>query len=136
MGGMGETETLTTPTSEVPMSGPVAESSIEVWDKQLAINLTTAYLATRAFLPMLRVGRGSIVLFASEAALPGLTGANRSAYAVRANAVAPASIRTAANVAAMGNDVRYVEREQVASAVTLLCSAAASAISGELLPLK
>jgi 3-oxoacyl-[acyl-carrier protein] reductase len=141
------------------MSGPVAESSFDVWNRQIAINLTTAYLTTRAFLPMLRAGHGAIVLFASEVALPGGTGANRSAYAVaksgvatlmrsiaaeegkngvRANAVAPIAIRTAANVAAMGAmgaGVRYIEREQVASAVTFLCSDAASAINGELLPL-
>ena len=114
------------------MSGPVAESTLDVWNRQIAINLTTAYLTTRAFLPLLRAGSGSIVFFASEAALPGSTGANRSAYAVaktgvatlmrsiaaeerkngvRANALAPASIRTAANVAAMGDDARYIERE-------------------------
>jgi 3-oxoacyl-[acyl-carrier protein] reductase len=54
---------------------------------------------------------------------------------VRANAIAPISIRTAANLRDMGNDVRYVEREQVAATVTFLCSDAASAISGELLAL-
>ena len=139
------------------MSGPVADSDIEVWQRQIAINLTTAFLTARAFLPMLRAARGSIVFFASEAALPGLTGSNRSAYAVaktgvatlmrsiaaeerangvRANAVAPSSIRTAANVAAMGDSARYIEREQVASAVLFLCSEGASAVSGELLPLK
>ena len=138
------------------MSGPVAESSLDVWNKQIAINLTTAYLTTRGFLPLLRAGRGSIVLFASEAALQGAAGANRSAYAVaktgvvtlmhsianeerkngvRANAIAPTSIRTAANVSVMGETVRYIEREQVASVVTFLCSDAASAISGALLPL-
>lgn len=138
------------------MSGPVAESSLDVWQRQIAINLTTAYLTTRAFLPMLRIAKGAIVLFASEAAIPGSTGANRSAYAVaktgvvtlmrsianeerkngvRANAVAPTSIRTAANIAAMGDGVRYIEREEVAAVVTFLCSAAATAISGELLPL-
>ncbi|MEO7083587.1 MAG: SDR family oxidoreductase [Gemmatimonadaceae bacterium] len=139
------------------MSGPVGESNLEVWNKQIAINLSTAFLTARAFLPLLRAGRGSIVFFASEAALPGLTGSNRSAYAVaktgvatlmrsiaseerangvRANAVAPSTIRTAANVAAMGDDARYIEREQVASAVVFLCSEDASAVSGELLPLK
>jgi 3-oxoacyl-[acyl-carrier protein] reductase len=138
------------------MSGPVAESSIELWNRQIAINLTTAYLTTRAFLPSLREGRGAIVLFASEAALPGSAGANRSAYAVaksgvvtlmqsianeerkngvRANAVAPTSIRTAANVQAMGEGARYIERDQVAAAVTFLCSDAASAISGQVIPL-
>lgn len=138
------------------MSGPVAESSIDVWHRQIAINLTTAYLTTRAFLPFLRAARGSIVLFASEVALPGMTGANHSAYAVaksgvttlmrsiaaeerkngvRANAIAPAAIRTATNVAAMGMEGRYIEREQVASVVTFLCSETASAITGEILPL-
>ena len=53
------------------MSGPVAESALDVWNRQIAINLTTAFLTTRAFLPLLRRARGSIVLFASQPALPG-----------------------------------------------------------------
>jgi 3-oxoacyl-[acyl-carrier protein] reductase len=140
------------------MSGPVGESAIDVWQRQIAINLTTAYVAGRAFLPMVRAGKGSLVFFASEAALPGASSANRSAYAVaktgvvtlmraiaaeeqkagtgvRANAVAPTSIRTAANVSAMGGDVRYVEREEVAAVVTYLCSPQASAVNGAVIPL-
>jgi NAD(P)-dependent dehydrogenase (short-subunit alcohol dehydrogenase family) len=138
------------------MSGPVADSSLDVWSRQLSINLMSALLTTRAFLPALRRGRGSIVLFASQAALPGFTGENMSAYTVaktgvatlmraiaaeerdagvRANALAPTSIRTAANLDSMGSDVRYVEREQVANVVTFLCSPAASAITGELVAL-
>ena len=138
------------------MSGPVAESSIDVWSRQLTINLTTAYLTSRAFLPLLRADHGSIVFFASQAALPGAKVAEMAAYAiakggvatlmraiaaeeakngVRANAVAPASIRTATNVQSMGGNVRYVEREEVAAAVTFLCSAQASSITGVLLPL-
>ena len=138
------------------MSGPVADSTSETWNRQIAINLTTAYFTTRAFLPALRAGKGALLYFASEAALPGKTGSNRSAYAaaktavvtlmesvageersngVRANAVAPSSIRTAANVAAMGDEIRYVEREEVAAVVTFLCSDAASAVSGVVVPL-
>ena len=30
------------------MSGPVAESTLDVWNRQIAINLTTAFLTTRA----------------------------------------------------------------------------------------
>jgi NAD(P)-dependent dehydrogenase (short-subunit alcohol dehydrogenase family) len=88
--------------------------------------------------------------------LPGATGAKASAYSVaksgvlalmraiaaeerangvRANAVAPSTIRTATNVRDMGSTVRYVEREQVAAAVTFLCSPEASAISGTVVPL-
>jgi NAD(P)-dependent dehydrogenase (short-subunit alcohol dehydrogenase family) len=138
------------------MSGPVAESDAAVWQRQIAINLTTAYLTSRAFLPMLRQARGAIVFFASEAALPGASVANKAAYSVakagvvtlmraiaaeerkngvRANAIAPTSIRTGVNVAAMGADVHYVEREQVADVVTYLCSPRASAVNGALIPL-
>lgn len=138
------------------MSGPVAESTDEVWNRMMAINLDTARLTSRAFLPLVRSANGSIVFFASQAVLPGSNGKNMSAYAaaksgvvalmraiaaeergngVRANALAPASIRTATNESTMGSDVRYVEREEVAAAVTFLCSSAASAITGELLPL-
>lgn len=138
------------------MSGPVADATLDVWNRQIAINLTTAFLTTRAFIPMLRRARGSIVLFAAQPAVPGIAGPSISAYAVaksgvaalmrsiaaeerdngvRANALAPIAIRTAANVADMGDDAKYIEREQVADVVTFLCSSAASAITGELLPL-
>ena len=139
------------------VSGPVADSAEDVWDRQLTINLKTAYVTARAFLPMLRRGRGSIVFFASPAALLGATGARVAAYAaaksgvvalmkaiaaeereqgVRANALAPNAIRTSTNVRAMGADARYVEREQVADAVVYLCSPQASAISGAVVPLE
>jgi len=138
------------------MSGPVAESAPSDWSRQLTINLTTAYLTTRAFLPLLRGDRGSLVLFSSEAALPGANAAGMSAYAiakqgvaglvravaaeekahgVRANAVAPTAIRTNANVASMGANVDYVEREEVADVVMFLCSERASAITGQLIAL-
>jgi len=138
------------------MSGPVAESSVDDWNRQLNIHLGSAFLTTRAFLPLLRADRGSIVLFSSQAALPGASIGEMSSYAigkigvaalmraiaaeerkngVRANALAPGAIRTAANLGTMGDKARYVEREAVAAAVTFLCSEQASAISGVLLPL-
>jgi 3-oxoacyl-[acyl-carrier protein] reductase len=138
------------------MSGPVAESNPTDWGRQLTINLTTAYLTTRAFVPLLRADRGALVLFSSEAALPGANGAEMSAYAiakqgvaglvravaaeekahgVRANAVAPAAIRTTANMASMGPNVDYVERAEVADVVMFLCSERASAITGQLIAL-
>jgi len=137
------------------MSGLVAESTDDVWDRQIAINLRTAYVAARAFLPMVRAAHGALVFFASEAVLPGATGARMSAYAVaktgvvalmraiaaeersngvRANAIAPSSIRTTSNVRDMGAGAKFVEPEQVADVVLYLCSPAASAVSGALLP--
>jgi NAD(P)-dependent dehydrogenase (short-subunit alcohol dehydrogenase family) len=136
------------------VSGTVADSDVAIWHRMFAINATTAYLVTRAFLPMLRAARGAIVYFASEAAQPGARVAETSAYAaaksavvvlmravaqeerkngVRANAVAPTAIRTAANLESMGENARYVEREEVASAVTFLCDA--EAITGQVIAL-
>jgi NAD(P)-dependent dehydrogenase (short-subunit alcohol dehydrogenase family) len=57
------------------------------------------------------------------------------ATGVRANALAPTAIRTAANLDSMGENVRYVEREEVADAVLFLCSDGASAISGQVIRL-
>jgi 3-oxoacyl-[acyl-carrier protein] reductase len=139
------------------MSGPVAGSDFATWQRQISINLTTAYLATRAFLPALRAARGSIVYFSSASTLPGARIAGTAAYAaaksgvvalmravaqeeaehgVRANAVAPTSIRTATNVESMGDDARYVERSDVASTVLWLCSDEASAVTGEVVKLQ
>lgn len=138
------------------MSGPVADSDPAVLHKQIAINLTTAYLATRAFLPLLREGRGAIVYFASASVLPDGAAKNISGYAaakagvlalmrsvaaeelgaVRANALAPTQIRTAENVAAMGADAAYVEREAVAEAVLFLCSSASRNVTGQAIKLQ
>lgn len=138
------------------MSGPVAESSVGDWNRQISVHLGSAFLTTRAFIPFLRPDQGSIVLFSSQAALPNAAIGEMSSYAiaksgvatlmraiateeakhgVRANALAPGAIRTAANLATMGDKVRYVEREEVAAVVAFLCSKHASAISGVLLPL-
>jgi 3-oxoacyl-[acyl-carrier protein] reductase len=137
-------------------SGPVGTSAPDEWQHQFRINVTTAYTTTRAFLPGLRASRGAIVYVSSAAALPGRSVANISAYAaakgavlalmravaaeerghgVRANAIAPTSIRTRTNLESMGNAVRYVEREDVAGAVCFLCSDAARAISGQVIEL-
>lgn len=138
-------------------SGPVAESDASVWERQFAMNATTAYLTARAFVPLLRAVRGSIVFFASEAVLPGARARNVSAYVasksavvvlahaiadeerahgVRANAVAPTTIRTADNVAAMGADTPMVTRENVADVVLWLCSDASRAVSGQIIPVR
>ena len=139
------------------MSGKVADSDPNAWSRQLDIGLTTAYLTTRAFLPLVRLRQGAIVFFASAAALPGGRVAEMSAYAaskagvlalmravaqeergsgVRSNALAPTSIRTASNIESMGPDARYVEREEVADAVRFLCfSPASRTISGQVIQL-
>lgn len=137
-------------------SGPVADADLALLDRMLAINLRTAWIATHAFLPLVREGRGVIVYFASSAVVPGGTVAGMSAYAaakagvvalmravaeeerdagVRANAVAPSAIRTGDNVREMGDAARYVEREDVAATVRWLCSDAARAVTGQVVAL-
>ena len=138
-------------------SGPLAGSDPREFERMLCINLTTAYLATRAFLPMVARARGSVVFFASDLVVDGARTAGSAAYSVakagvvalmrsvadegrelgvRANALAPAAIRTGTNEASMGAAARYVEREEVAAAVAFLTSADASAISSQIIRLR
>ena len=138
------------------MSGPVGESDPEVLQKMLAINLQSSYSATRAALPYLRAAQGAVVYVASAAVLPAGSGAKMSAYAiskagvialmravaeeesangVRANAIAPTSIRTSANMTSMGTGIRYVEREAVGAMIAFLCSKAAANVSGQVIAL-
>jgi NAD(P)-dependent dehydrogenase (short-subunit alcohol dehydrogenase family) len=89
--------------------------------------------------------------------LPGAAAKNRAAYVaaksavvavvhavaeeehangVRANAVAPSTIRTADNVAAMGEKASMVSREAVADVVCWLASDAARAVSGQVIAVR
>lgn len=134
----------------------VADSTAEQWSRALSVNLGTAVNTARSFLPLVRAARGCFVFVASEAALPGASVAGMSAYAaakhgvvtlmralaaeersngVRANALAPAAIRTATNESSMGADADYVEREAVADTIIWLCSPAAASVSGQLIRL-
>jgi 3-oxoacyl-[acyl-carrier protein] reductase len=138
------------------LTGPLAASDPDDFIRMQQINLSTAFLTTRAFLPSLTDGGGSIVFFASEKVLEGARTTGLAAYTaaksavvalmrstademrehgVRSNALAPASIRTAANVAAMGKAARYIEREDVAAAVAFLCSPESRAITGQVIRL-
>jgi 3-oxoacyl-[acyl-carrier protein] reductase len=137
------------------MSNAIGESDPDTLHRMIELNLTTAYLASRAFVPLVRDG-GSVVYFASANVLPGASSARMSGYiaaktavvglmrsvadegrsrGLRANAVAPISIRTGDNLRAMGSTTRYVEREAVADAVVFLCSRAARSITGQVLRL-
>lgn len=135
---------------------PVADSTDDYWERSISRNLMTAVYTARAFLPSVRAAGGAFVFAASEAALPGARVAGMAAYAaakqgvvtlaraiaqeerrhgVRANVIAPGTIRTVSNEAAMGADAAYVEREEVAAAVLWLCSPDAGAVTGEVIRL-
>lgn len=138
------------------MTGPIGESDPDAWHKQFAINLDTAWATTRAFLPALRDSQGSIVYFSSAAALPGGNSKGMAAYAaaksgvlslmrtvaleekangVRSNAIAPTAIRTASNMASMGERISYVERESVAEVVGFLVGNSSRNVTGQVITL-
>jgi NAD(P)-dependent dehydrogenase (short-subunit alcohol dehydrogenase family) len=56
-------------------------------------------------------------------------------HGVRSNALAPTSIRTAANLESMSPTTRFVERETVAEWVAFLCSPSSGPVSGQLIQL-
>ncbi|WP_411282342.1 SDR family NAD(P)-dependent oxidoreductase [Gemmatimonas sp.] len=138
------------------ITGPISDADPAAWSKQFTINLETAFGATRAFLPAVRAAKGSFVYFGSVAALPGGAPKGMAAYAaaksgvltlmhavaseekphgVRANAVAPTAVRTAANLADMGDKTEYVDRESVADVIAFLISPLARNVSGQVLTL-
>jgi NAD(P)-dependent dehydrogenase (short-subunit alcohol dehydrogenase family) len=139
------------------VTGAIEESDPTQVDRMMRINYITAFNVARAFFPAVREASGSFVFFASENVLDGARTKGSAGYSaaksavvaltrsladegreagVRANALAPTSIRTATNEAAMGADARYVEREDVANAVAFLCSSEAGAVTGQILRLR
>jgi len=137
--------------------GPFTEVTPETLDKDLAINFKTAFFVCQAAVPaLLKRGGGSIVSFASiavvrslmhmaaysasKSAVAGMTRALAREYrdaGLRVNAVAPATVRTADNVASMQPDAKtpLVEIDQVVQTVLFLASDAASAITGQVVPI-
>ena len=136
--------------------GPFTEITPETLDKELAVNFKTAFFVCQAAVPaLLQRGGGSIVSFASiavvrslmhmaaysasKSAVAGMTRALAREYrdaGLRVNAVAPATVRTADNVAQMQPDANapLVEIDQVVQTVLFLASDAASAITGQIVP--
>lgn len=133
--------------------GPIAGLTPEGLERELAINVKTGVLVSQAALPELVKRRGAIVNFASvvyyrpqesmaayAAAKVAVAGFTQSLArevrdtGVRVNAVAPATVRTADNVASGGPEARYVEMDDIVHAVLFLASDGARAITGHVLP--
>lgn len=88
-------------------SMPVARTSLEEWNRLLAVNATGAFLCTRAFLPgMLERKAGRVVNVASTAGLSG--GKYLAAYSAAKHALLGLTRSTAAEVAGSGVEVSAV----------------------------
>ena len=128
---------------------PVAQTDLATFEQMIALNLRSSFLCCRAALRRMR-GEGRIVNVAAftAAALQGVGGAGAYAASkagvialtkaiaeegggVRANCVAPGTLRTPAN----GETSGQVALEDVAEAILYLVSPEAGAINGAVLTL-
>jgi NAD(P)-dependent dehydrogenase (short-subunit alcohol dehydrogenase family) len=131
---------------------PVAGMAMEDWDVQVALNLRSAAVALRAFLPgMAARGGGRAVAVSSRAALRPFAGA--AAYAaskagvialveaaseevkqqgVCVNSILPGVIDTPANRRAMprAEHGRWVAPREIGAVIRFLCSPDSSAVTG------
>jgi len=134
----------------------LADTSLGVWETMMNVNLTSAFLLTRAAIPrMLEGGGGSLVYVSSRAARE--QRAKNAAYAVskagllvlaesvaeeyrgqgiRANAVLPGTLDTPANRRAMpdADASRWTAPEEVARVILFLASGESSVVNGAAVP--
>ena len=87
------------------IAAPLAETSYDVWRRQLAVNLDGVFFGTKLAMPLLaRSGAGSIVNVSSVAGLKGIAGL--SGYCASKGAVRLFSKAVALECAQSGNGVR------------------------------
>jgi NAD(P)-dependent dehydrogenase (short-subunit alcohol dehydrogenase family) len=136
---------------------PVAETTDQIWDSMMNVNLRAAFCCMRAALkPMQAAGRGRIVAIGtrmavepspnfaayavSKAALVALVknvAAEGQKFGVTANVVLPSTIDTPANRAAMpkADFSRWVAPQSIAKLLVFLTSDAAADTSGAVIPI-
>ena len=136
---------------------PLSETSDEVWDNMMKVNLRAAFCSMRAVLgPMTAAGRGRIVAVGARAAVE--PSPKMAAYAVAkaalvalvknvaaegktsgvtANVVLPSIIDTPQNRLAMpkADFARWVAPESIARTLVWLTSDAAADINGAVIPI-
>ena len=137
--------------------GRVVETDVSLWHRMLTMNLTAAFLLSKAVLPhMLERRTGRIVHVAARAALEPFPGA--AAYivsksglvaliralslelagsGVTVNGVLPTTIDTPANRSSMpdADPSKWVRPESIAQTLIFLASKEASQINGALIPI-
>jgi NAD(P)-dependent dehydrogenase (short-subunit alcohol dehydrogenase family) len=132
---------------------PAVDYTLDDWNHELANNLLTAFLCSRAVFPRLRDGGGGAIINFARA---GSAQANMVAYNcakagvealtrtlalegrdhnIRVNAVAPGLVDTQSNIEAMKpKDMKkWTRKEDIARAVVFLASDAAAGVTGQTL---
>ena len=132
----------------------IADGGAATWDRLYALNVKTALNACRAALPMLGAGASIVNIGAAAAARAeagmGAYAASKSGVArltealaaelkprrIRANAILPSIIDTPANRADMPKAAvsKWVTPDEIAEVIAFLLSAAASGVTGALIP--
>lgn len=130
----------------------VSSTSPDEWQREVDSNARTAFLMSRAALPLLRESSGAIVNFASPAGLRAVGG--MAAYSagkagvvaltrslareerdrgVRVNAIAPGMIDTAQNRESVpdADAVKWVTREEIVGVVRFLAGDQGRGVNGE-----
>lgn len=135
----------------------IADLSLADWERQFTLNLTSAFLCSRAAIPaMVAQGWGRIVNISSKRALEPGTGAGPYACSklaligltqtlseelkdkgITANAILPSVIDSPAMRAARpkADPAKWVTGDQIADLILYLCSDAAGALTGAAIPL-
>jgi NAD(P)-dependent dehydrogenase (short-subunit alcohol dehydrogenase family) len=138
------------------IGGPVHDTPVEQFERQLTLNLRPTYLVTGAVLPhLVDAGGGAIVCMGARAAVRPFRGAAGYASAkaavialaqavaveyraagVRCNAVLPSVIDTKANRDREpdADTSKWVPAEQVAAVIRFLCSDDSAPTSGAAIP--
>jgi NAD(P)-dependent dehydrogenase (short-subunit alcohol dehydrogenase family) len=134
--------------------GDLVHTDRATWDAQITLNLTTAYVAAHAVVPaMLEAGAGRVVAVASRAVVPPAGGfiaytvakagvialmqalsQEMKGRGITVNAVAPSTMDTPANRAAMpeADPKTWVPVTAVADAVAALAAESAAHVTGTL----
>ena len=135
--------------------GALVETDRQTWDRMLAINLTSTFVAARAVAPhMMAAGRGRIVTIGSRAVVPPAAGfiayttakagviafsqalaRELQPHGITVNCVLPSTMDTPANRAAMPDSDRggWIPVESVADVIAFLVRDTSAHLTGALL---